>query len=368
MGKTGKCFVIQPFDKDRYDKRYDDVLAPAIEEAGLQPYRVDRDPSVSIPIEDIEDGIRSSRVCLADITTDNPNVWFELGYAIASRKEVVLVCSVERQRFPFDVQHRSIIQYRTDSSSDFVKLRGHITERLKAVLQKRESLEQVASIEPTTKIGELRAHEIAALVSIAKSAYIPGNGVTPNALQEDMANAGSNEIATTLAVRSLLKKELIETSDVWVSNDEAYTIYRVTDAGIEWLTQNQEFIDTRSQAPMQTPGFVSIPLEPEQKELLSQLVEAVSSIPRDKRKRFSVVRSQRGGTCVKNRALPDLEIEVLMDDVNWLDRVELISLSLPDPRGAPYFNVTARGFEYYTWMKQSAGPSIQGAETEIKSS
>ncbi len=69
-----KCFVIQPFDKGPFDKRYDDVLTPAIERAGLQPYRVDRDPSVTIPIEGIETGIRESEACLADITTDNPNV------------------------------------------------------------------------------------------------------------------------------------------------------------------------------------------------------------------------------------------------------------------------------------------------------
>lgn len=38
------CFVIQPFDGGPFDKRYDDVIAPAIVAAGLEPYRVDRDP------------------------------------------------------------------------------------------------------------------------------------------------------------------------------------------------------------------------------------------------------------------------------------------------------------------------------------
>jgi hypothetical protein len=36
-----RCFVIQPFDRGGpYDKRYRDVLTPAIQEAGLEPYRV----------------------------------------------------------------------------------------------------------------------------------------------------------------------------------------------------------------------------------------------------------------------------------------------------------------------------------------
>src|ERR1700692_800949 len=103
------CFVIQPFDGGRFDKRFSDVFKPAIEGAGLISYRVDQDPAVSIPIDDIEKGIRGAAVCFADITLDNPNVWFELGYALASKMEICIVCSKERvEKFPFDVQHRSI--------------------------------------------------------------------------------------------------------------------------------------------------------------------------------------------------------------------------------------------------------------------
>ena len=101
------CFVIQPFDSGKYDKRYADVYRPAIVDAGLEPYRVDKDPSVIVPINAIEQGIRGSLVCLADITTDNPNVWYELGFAFASGKPVVLLCGDERtgKKYPFDVQH-----------------------------------------------------------------------------------------------------------------------------------------------------------------------------------------------------------------------------------------------------------------------
>lgn len=137
----GKCFVIQPFDRGKFDKRYEDVFAPAIRAAELEPYRVDRDPRVSIPIEEIESGIASSQACLADIFTDNPNVWFELGFAIASQREVVLVCSDERaSHFPFDIQHRTVITYSTESSSDFDTLRKRITARPQPFLRNRAVL------------------------------------------------------------------------------------------------------------------------------------------------------------------------------------------------------------------------------------
>lgn len=143
--QMGTCFVIQPFDGGPYDDRYRDTIQPAITSAGLEAYRVDEDPAVSIPIDDIERGIRESIICLADITPDNPNVWFELGFAIASRREVVLICAESRTKFPFDVQHRSIITYRTESKRDFEELQEKITSRLNAIMRKVGALGQVMS-------------------------------------------------------------------------------------------------------------------------------------------------------------------------------------------------------------------------------
>jgi hypothetical protein len=131
------CFVIQPFDRGAFDKRFYDVFAPAIKKAGLDPYRVDLDPSVSIPVRAIEGKIRDADLCLADISTDNPNVWFELGFALAAGKEVVLVCAEGARRdFPFDVRDRNILSYRTDSPRDFKELRAGITARVQALLKK----------------------------------------------------------------------------------------------------------------------------------------------------------------------------------------------------------------------------------------
>jgi hypothetical protein len=41
-------------------------------EAGLTPYRVDRDPGVSIPTEELSTQIAESDACLCDISTDTP--------------------------------------------------------------------------------------------------------------------------------------------------------------------------------------------------------------------------------------------------------------------------------------------------------
>lgn len=231
------CFVIQPFDKGRFDKRFDDVFAPAIEAAGLEAYRVDRDPSVDVPIDNIESGIREALACLADITTDNPNVWFELGFAIAARKDVVLVCSTERTtRFPFDIQHRNIVQYSPESASDFQKLGADITARLKAIQSKQADLKVFSLLpSPLKDTMGLAPHEVVALAVIMQNSLLPGQVVFPKQIAQDMGKAGFNELAASLALRGLLHKSMI-TLDII---DELSRGYVIAQKGIDWLHSNQ---------------------------------------------------------------------------------------------------------------------------------
>ncbi len=237
----GKCFVMQPFDRGVFDKRYDDVFAPAIQDAGLEPYRVDHDPSVSIPIDEIESGISRSEICLAEITTDNPNVWFELGFAIAVPKEVVLVCSDERKsRFPFDVQHRSIIKYKTESSQDFQKLREKITQRIQAILKKQEEIDKVSKISPVAETEGLSQHEVVALVTVMQNSFISMEGVSAWKIKEDMNKAGFTDIAVSLALKSLRQKTMLHVETAQDQHGYDYAVYFVTSIGEQWLLDNQD--------------------------------------------------------------------------------------------------------------------------------
>jgi nucleoside 2-deoxyribosyltransferase len=159
-----KCFVIQPFDGGVFDRRYEETVKPAIEAADYEPYRVDRDPKVYVIIDSIEKEIRESAACLADISLDNPNVWYELGYAVACNKPIVMICCDTRTDiFPFDIQHRHVIRYGTHSESDFSKLRRDITDKLAAA--RDESLLSLASMsDPVAQASGLSQVEIAVLV------------------------------------------------------------------------------------------------------------------------------------------------------------------------------------------------------------
>jgi hypothetical protein len=235
------CFVIQPFDTGRYDKLYTDVYAPAIEAAGYSPYRVDQDPSVSVPIDSIETGIKSAVVCLADITEDNPNVWYELGFAFASNRPVVMICAENRQgrKFPFDIQHRSIILYKPDSLSDFEKLKKTITTRMRAIVERDEALQLMSESEAVAPIAGLSAPEIMLLALL-------GGGLTHNStigawsLKNDADRAGLTSVGVNLAVRRLLAKRFIEeVTEHEEHNGEAYAAYKLLDRAWEWIDANE---------------------------------------------------------------------------------------------------------------------------------
>lgn len=246
------CFVIQPFDAGKFDKRFDDVYMPAIKAAGLEAYRVDRDPGVEVPIDAIEEGIRNAAVCLADITTDNPNVWYELGFAFAAGRPVVLVCSNERTsgKFPFDIQHRTVITYKPEAPSDFDSLKLALTEKIKALLNKSEALRQLAESDQIAPTQGLTQTELMVLANLAGETALPGDMVSLYSLKADSERSGLTAIGFSLALRRLFGKGLVEIGDQYDEHqDHSYKAACLTSTGWHWVDTNESlFVLKRSQS------------------------------------------------------------------------------------------------------------------------
>lgn len=243
--------MIQPFDEGgRFDKRYADVFEPAIQDAGLEPYRVDNDPSVTIPIDEIQDGIRRASMCLADITMDNPNVWFELGYALASDKEICLICSEERTgKYPFDVQHRTITKYRVESPSDFRSLQLKITERLKAIMDKSATFAAIDVQSPIKEPEGLLQHEMIVLVSIAENQTGAGTSVAHRLLKNELERLGYNNLALNVGLGGLIERGMITSTEEegYDYNNGSYTYiaYMIQPEGMKWMIRNCERLNLK---------------------------------------------------------------------------------------------------------------------------
>lgn len=207
----------------------------------MEAYRVDEDRSSSVLIDDIENNIRASEICLADITPDNPNIWYEVGFAFANDKPVVMICAKPRPtKPPFDVQHRHIIYYTQESPSDFAKLQAEITARLKAQMEKAEAMRSVASLSPVKSEGGLTSYEVAVMVSIMENRLYPESGVRPSDIQKDMRKAGYTDIATSLSLESLRRNALIEYKEVEIEPGEFHTFCVLTTRGLDWMLENKD--------------------------------------------------------------------------------------------------------------------------------
>ena len=148
MSERRKCFIIQPL-ADEYRRRCDETYRPAIEKAGLVPYRVDQDyDAMKLKIQAIREEIEKSAVCLAEISEDNPNVWYELGFADGHGVPVVLICEKDkRDKLPFDVNQRDTCFYGTDSQGEWEKLQEKIEKRLrKAVSEEKPAKKEKDSV------------------------------------------------------------------------------------------------------------------------------------------------------------------------------------------------------------------------------
>jgi len=236
-----KCFIIQPFDKDKFDRRFEDIFKPAIIKANLEPYRIDQDLSVRIPIDEIEKSIKDSSICFAEITTDNPNVWYELGFAFASDKDVVLVCSDERKgNYPFDIQHRQIITYKTTSKSDFEVLEDTITKKINALRSTSKTVKTLSDTPVIEKEG-LRSHEIAILILMMENQFSVDDSYSVSGLKNEMNKSGYTDIATSVGVKTLVQLGMIETLkkiDEYYNSE--YFACRLTEKGVGWIMSNQD--------------------------------------------------------------------------------------------------------------------------------
>jgi hypothetical protein len=135
VGET--CFVVMPF-AEPIGGYYKKIYEPAIEKAGLKPVRADTEIFGTGKIMDqVWTGINSAKVLVAELTTRNPNVFYELGIAHALHKPVVLVSSNDKD-VPFDLHHIRVIYY--DMADPFwgAKLLEKVAENIVSALRNPE--------------------------------------------------------------------------------------------------------------------------------------------------------------------------------------------------------------------------------------
>ncbi|MCC6466153.1 MAG: hypothetical protein IT463_12505 [Planctomycetes bacterium] len=244
------CFVIQPYDEgQKFDKRYADTFRPALEAAGVCPVRTDTAVGGLDLIEAIDDGIRRAALCFIEVTTNNPNVWYELGYARALGKPLIIV-SEKQDKYPFDVSHLRIITYRTDSRSDYEELKKLITARAKDELARGEARGALASAPALAQEGDLEAHVLTCLAAIASEQHAD-RPVDLLLIRTVMESRGFDPLATRVATDELVARQMIKSQ--WIPGyDDSVAGFCMTEMGVEWLRKNFSRLKLRAPAQSKT--------------------------------------------------------------------------------------------------------------------
>lgn len=122
-------FVLMPFDSN-FDDIYQLGIKPACSEAGAYAERVDEQEYDERILDRIYNQIAKADLVVADMTGQNPNVFYETGYAHALDKRVILLTQ-KTDDIPFDLKHHPHIVY----DGKITNLKDELYKRVKWAIE-----------------------------------------------------------------------------------------------------------------------------------------------------------------------------------------------------------------------------------------
>ena len=157
MSNQPLCFVLMPFGSKPdpvggpsidFNRVYGLAIRPGIEDADMFPIRADEEKLGGIIHKAMFERLLVCDFAVADLTTSNPNVMYELGVRHAARPRTTLTIYAESTPLPFDVKLLRTQPYSLGAENEFpassaVTLRAAVTEHLRQ-LRARAAADEVS--------------------------------------------------------------------------------------------------------------------------------------------------------------------------------------------------------------------------------
>lgn len=118
------AFVVMPFGRKQgpdgrwidFNAIYQDLIKPALEDAGFESFRADEESSSGDIISDMFQELLLADLVVADLSIDNANVFYELGIRHALRRRGVVHIQAGRAYMPFDIFNVRTLPYKCDEN------------------------------------------------------------------------------------------------------------------------------------------------------------------------------------------------------------------------------------------------------------
>ena len=128
------AFVVMQYTYE-FNALYTEVIEPTCEKYGLKAIRGDDIYSTGLILDDIIRSIQECFVIIADITPNNPNVFYEIGYAHGMGKATILLSDKKRDKLPFDISGFRTLFY-DNTIGGKTAIEDRLAEHLKAITNK----------------------------------------------------------------------------------------------------------------------------------------------------------------------------------------------------------------------------------------
>jgi hypothetical protein len=125
-----------------FDEIYRLLILPAIEGAELEPLRADEEMAGGIIHKPMFERLVLCDYAVADLTTSNANVFYELGIRHAVRPWSTVLVFAEGNRLPFDVAPLRGVPYGIDPGGHPSKIEGDVTKIRDRLLEAKKNATQ----------------------------------------------------------------------------------------------------------------------------------------------------------------------------------------------------------------------------------
>ena len=128
------AFVVMQFS-DEYNELFNEVIKPVCKKYNYDCIRADDIYSPTPILDDIINSINNSSIIIAEITSKNPNVFYEIGYSHAIQKPTILLCDKNKvEKLPFDISGFRTLFYENTISGK-TKIEENLSRYLENISQ-----------------------------------------------------------------------------------------------------------------------------------------------------------------------------------------------------------------------------------------
>jgi MAP3K TRAFs-binding domain len=192
-----------------FDSIYKELIAPSIEEAGLEPLRADEEMTGGIIHRPMFERLILCEYAVADLTTANANVFYQLGVRYAIRPwSTILIYAESGGRLPFDLSPIRAMPYRINLEKGAIE-DGNVEDTKASLIKRLEEAKKAQSTAIDSPLFQL--FEGYPNVDDAKTDVFRDRVAYSTQMKQKLAVARKQGIE---AIRALEKQELEDIRDL----------------------------------------------------------------------------------------------------------------------------------------------------------